>query len=134
MAVQRAPTAGHVGPQKIFFLISPFSITIQSSQAWFSIKVSYIFLYHFLDRLFIYVKKWSHDGQKLKKRSNVPHSLLLHHYTIEPQISCFVAGVKRQRLSNLPSWVLNASFEGLKGKFPVFLFVTKVEQDYLHFW
>ena len=37
--------------------------------AW---KVSYTFLCPSMDRLFIYVKKWSHHGQKLKKRPNVP--------------------------------------------------------------
>ena len=41
-----------------------------------SIKVSYIFLFHSMDRLFIYVKKVSHYGQKFKKRSNVPSSPL----------------------------------------------------------
>ena len=38
--------------------------------------MSYIFLCHSMDKLFIYVKKWRNDGQKFKKRSNVPHSPL----------------------------------------------------------
>ena len=75
ISVQRTSALGHVGPQRNIFLIPLFSITVESSQTWFGMEVPYMFLCYARDRLFIYVKKLSQSGQKLKKAvQHAPHS------------------------------------------------------------